>query len=683
MLLVQDFTNRLLEGVKSGAITTKEALEDIAEETERVGLNAQQSAQLTADLFRGAGEDAGGFQKVIEAVNIGLQEQQREYNSLEAFQRANIESTKALKEAQDEAFRSDGFIKFKTQLITGWNNIQIVVLKAISGIRKSFSGFINGIEIIGSRLQPVINYFKAFSKTIIDTTRQNKVFNKTLEVLGGVVKFLVSPISSILSMLTSLAGVFNGLVNVVYSFDDAVRQTFRNFSEIFENFDITKPFESFKNIDFSGVKTAGSNLANAFIDGYNEVVEENDLIDKVVKNIEVNENVNTGNTTSTSSGFKRVAEEIVLIASKTAESIRSILNLDQILGGVTSRAVNKAKEDIDKLVAEYQNGTKTSSEFLQGVRDVNERVQNDIINDSIYRLETQLLNEDLTADEIKDIHKSLAEFKKKLRDEELKDIIDKAEASVQAEIDAEAEKKRLREKTKRDTIAVAQATFSTINSIANELYNNQTYLRNRELEEANKEYEYKMLLAESENYTDSELKAQQLKASEELASKEREIKYKQAKADKEQALFNAVINTAQAVTSALSTQPFLPLGPIMAGLAGALGAVQIGIISSRSIPKYKTGLDKAKEDHIGIIGDAGREIMIKPTGEMLLAEKEMAVNVPKGAKILTNKETEYLLNQQNSRKKELSLLEGIKNKKTIVYNNIIIKSNKNSYTFKN
>jgi hypothetical protein len=59
--------SRLLKGIKDGSISVKQALSLISEEAKRIGLNAQQAQQLTADLFRGAGED-GGALKIFEDV---------------------------------------------------------------------------------------------------------------------------------------------------------------------------------------------------------------------------------------------------------------------------------------------------------------------------------------------------------------------------------------------------------------------------------------------------------------------------------------------------------------------------------------------------------------------------------------------------------------------------------------
>lgn len=73
--------------------------------------------------------------------------------------------------------------------------------------------------------------------------------------------------------------------------------------------------------------------------------------------------------------------------------------------------------------------------------------------------------------------------------------------------------------------------------------------------------------------------------------KQKEIDKINAKAEAEQkklaqkekalAIGKAIVNTALAVASALTSQPFLPMGPIMAGVAAAIGAAQIAIIAQQ------------------------------------------------------------------------------------------------------
>ena len=67
------FTDDILSKVSSGEITTKTSLENIAAQAKITGLSQQQQAQLTADVFKGAGEDAGGALVILETVSKSAQ----------------------------------------------------------------------------------------------------------------------------------------------------------------------------------------------------------------------------------------------------------------------------------------------------------------------------------------------------------------------------------------------------------------------------------------------------------------------------------------------------------------------------------------------------------------------------------------------------------------------------------
>jgi ABC-type transporter Mla subunit MlaD len=67
------------------------------------------------------------------------------------------------------------------------------------------------------------------------------------------------------------------------------------------------------------------------------------------------------------------------------------------------------------------------------------------------------------------------------------------------------------------------------------------------------------------------------------------LQRKAAADEKSARLFSAILNTAAAVTAALNTQPFLPLGPVMAAIAAASGAAQIAVIASQPLPSFAEG----------------------------------------------------------------------------------------------
>lgn len=145
-----EFTDNLLQGVKDGTISVRDALYMVSEEAERLGLNAQQSQQLTADLFKGAGEDAGGALKIFNAVNKSLVNQNRAYTDVEQSARDLAQSERDLAAARDKALKTDGFERWKNRLLGIWNDVK-------KGFYDTVSYIVNSDEDIAKRNQKLLN----------------------------------------------------------------------------------------------------------------------------------------------------------------------------------------------------------------------------------------------------------------------------------------------------------------------------------------------------------------------------------------------------------------------------------------------------------------------------------------------------------------------------------------------
>jgi hypothetical protein len=80
---------------------------------------------------------------------------------------------------------------------------------------------------------------------------------------------------------------------------------------------------------------------------------------------------------------------------------------------------------------------------------------------------------------------------------------------------------------------------------------------------------------------------------EQYDKKRRDLERKAAIDQKNAAIFQSIINTALAVSSALTIAP--PAGYILAGISAALGAVEIGVIAAQPLPQFATGGAVVKE----------------------------------------------------------------------------------------
>ena len=102
-VLGEDFAVKLEKDVSTGVISTKEALVQIAEQANARGIDLKEFQTITADVFKGAGEDAGGAQKVFEEVFTAISSDISDYidetNELVINQRAYLQSQEELQTA--------------------------------------------------------------------------------------------------------------------------------------------------------------------------------------------------------------------------------------------------------------------------------------------------------------------------------------------------------------------------------------------------------------------------------------------------------------------------------------------------------------------------------------------------------------------------------------------------------
>lgn len=105
--------------------------------------------------------------------------------------------------------------------------------------------------------------------------------------------------------------------------------------------------------------------------------------------------------------------------------------------------------------------------------------------------------------------------------------------------------------------------------------------------------------------------------------KKAELEMKQAKYAKAQALINAGINTAMAITSILA-MPFVPmtLKAVQIAIASAMGAAQIAIIASKPLAQYEKGRKGGKGEY-AIVGEKGAELMYIPQGASIVPNNKL------------------------------------------------------------
>ena len=595
------FTADLLDQVNSGAITIKDALNLIAEESERVGLNQEQLATLTADVFRGAGEDAGGAQKIFEALNESVNLSGEALSDLSEAQRKSAELFNELERAQTRAFKSEAAIAF-TQSI---KNIGTQALTVI-------------INLLADYRERVVNTFN---------TAKLVVFNFK-------------------EILLNLPQIFKGLGKDILAFGNQYIQTFKNVVESIKKFNFKGALADFNNLEFKFTET--ENVVKN-LDGVKEYI----ALEEERKNILLEQAKLEERATAGGAGGRGGDDD----ESKGFDVSGAI----KAAGIKNAKALG---DEQNKLSEQFKNSEIGSEEFIDGLASLQKQYNAELISDTIETLEKIIEVENLTDDERKKALETLADFRIDLQKNNVKTLEELAKEQAKKEQDlrdqeakdaekaAEAEIERA-ERVQQAKEIITELGFEALTDITNEFFDRQSEKNAAELakfeEEQNKRLEYVNQLEADGAITEEEASARRIRLEEETAKKQTEIKRKQAMQDKAQALFNIAVNTAQAAIRSLAAAPLaLGAAPNPAGIASlaaviAQGAIQAAIVASRPIPEFYKGTDYSPEG-LAFVGERGAELIEYPDGTQRIAAEKTLEYLPEGTKVKTAEQTRALMN---------------------------------------
>jgi hypothetical protein len=187
----------------------------------------------------------------------------------------------------------------------------------------------------------------------------------------------------------------------------------------------------------------------------------------------------------------------------------------------------------------------------------------------------------------------------------------KAKGEETTELEKELSEKRIEiaEKEAEARKQITQELFNLMSDIGNALFDAQK--QNLEQEAEDLEHYYTTDAEEAKKNKDLKLITE-----EEMARRKLEIKRKQAQAEKNQAYFNALINAATGIVTALSSAP-PPYNIFLAAITAAATAVQIAKIASQPLPKYWKGRKGGKGEW-ALAGEYGPELMWIPDGASIM-----------------------------------------------------------------
>lgn len=645
------FTEEILDKVNTGAISVKEALGLIAEASKNTGLNQQQLATLTADLFRGAGEDAGGAQKIFEALNISVNLTETALSDLSDAQRRSAELFNELEEAQTNAFKSDDAIIFAATLKNIWINIK--------------TGFFNAIAFVQETINEGIGYMKADFASL----------SVKIQGIPAVFRAVFDDVISILKQTATTALQYGEVIGKALKLDFSGAKAQLKTVEDF-NFELSNT-KNILDLNESAARLAYLNSLKRTRDEKAAIIAlNNEKIAAAAAAAAAAAKSGTGsgtgdNATDSKGGGFDVSAAIKAAAIKNAEALA---------------------EEQNKLAEQYKNSQIGAEAFIEGLSQAQKKYNIDLIDDTILTLEKIIESETLTDEERKEALEELANFRIDLQKNSIKTLEELAKEQAKKDKELKDQEKKDEDKIAKEKIdreksiqeakkILTQLGFDTLTDITNEFFNAAAERNAAEFarfqEEQDKKLEYINLLEADGAITEEEASARRIRLEEETARKQSEIKRKQAIQDKARALFNIAVNTAQAAISSLASAP-LAIGalPNPAGIASlaavvAQGVIQAAIVASRPIPEFYKGTDYSPEG-LAFLGERGPELIEYPDGTTRIAAQKTLEYLPEGTKVKTADQTRALMN--NGLEQEIKgLRSDLKRKKMSV--NIDVRNN--------
>lgn len=294
-------------------------------------------------------------------------------------------------------------------------------------------------------------------------------------------------------------------------------------------------------------------------------------------------------------------------------------------------ALEKTNENESKnLITAMQKVSALENASLYERKQGFKKFQEDKTQISLYyeqlRLSTQLqyLEEELKIIGNSDLSKKAqiesAIVKNKEKSEELK--LQATEKRIQSEI-------KLEEERLAQVRAIEEKALELGTTVAGALFDNKSQQMTAEMEQLQAQKENELRLAGDNEQKKNFIQSQ-------FAQKERAIKIQQAKAEKDRAIFEILLQTGINTVRAFGTPPVPNF--VLAGITAGIGLVQVASVSARPLPKYRKGIENLQVglsgmDSDGLLIEAHRGERIVPS-----ALNAMLGNIPNSLlPILVNK----------------------------------------------
>jgi hypothetical protein len=332
------FTDDILAKVKTGQLSTVQALDLINKKSKEVGLNQTQQAEIGAQLFGKAAQSAGGFATVLDTVSGGLNKQKQELNgnqkALDDLEKANTR----LGQAQSDLFRVKGFGEIWTSIKANATNALSSILEWISDVKKDIQPLIDFVGVVFA------NAWEYLKMTV----------SSAFDFIGGILKVFSNSISTYFNFIKKIfTGDFSGAL-------DVLKKGFINLGNI-----VGDTFGKIQNKIINALKGIVDNVA-PFLEaiGFD--------VDKIKKKLDSFKNKEVELKTIQEEEVRKKASAEELKKQKAAEAIilkEELKKQQAIRDEAAAKEAEKRKQSAEKRKAEQEKAAKEEYDKAKELAD--------------------------------------------------------------------------------------------------------------------------------------------------------------------------------------------------------------------------------------------------------------------------------------------------------------------------
>lgn len=209
------FTDDILAKIKTGQISTVQALDLIGKKSKEVGLDQTEQAKLSTELFGKAGLAAGGFAVVVDTVTGGLKKQKEELNGNQKALLDLANANEKLQKAQSELLRVRDFGELWTKIKANAIDTLASIITYVSDLKADIQPL---IDIVGVLLVSAWINLKFAVVTAFD------IIGAVIKQFFDNLKFGFDFIKAIITV--DFKGAINLLKNYFISLGDSVGNIF-------------------------------------------------------------------------------------------------------------------------------------------------------------------------------------------------------------------------------------------------------------------------------------------------------------------------------------------------------------------------------------------------------------------------------------------------------------------------